>query len=68
MQVVQYNPCPLSFPLEIRGWSWNVACLSPDSSRFISLGCIAVGAADAPQAKQTSLCWGFLCIFVPIQR
>lgn len=68
MQVVQFNPCPLSVPLEIRGWSRNVACPSLDSSRFTSLGCIAVGAADGPQAKQTSLCWEPLCIFVPIRR
>lgn len=37
---------PLSFSLEMRGWSWNVACLSLGSLRFISSGCIAVGAAD----------------------
>lgn len=30
---------------------WDVACLSPDSSGFISLGCIAVGAADAPGGR-----------------
>lgn len=51
MQVVQCNPClPPPFPSG-GGGPWDMFCLSPGFLGFISLGCIAVGAADGPRKR-----------------
>lgn len=38
--------------------TWDVACLSPGSLGLISLGCVVVGALDAPGQREPACAGG----------
>lgn len=64
MKVVQCNPCPLFFPLEIRGWSRNVACLSHRIVQIHLLGMRCCGGCRWPPGKADQAALGaslYLC-------